>query len=324
MDENDLGPLLGAPLAPAQIDLVHLRYAIAAADHRSFRTAALALGTTQPTLSKRILELEERLGGVTLFTRSTAGARLTALGELVVMSARRIISELDTMHVLAKAGIDGDAGRLEIGFYTSLSTGVLGDAVFAFASDHPDVDVNITQAGRASLIQGLDWGALDIAFVLGDPLYRNYAHMGLWSERIMFALPKTHPLATRDVVYWTDLKAERFLISRRDPGPEIQDVLIRKLTSPGYRPKIKLVNAQREDILSAVNSNRGIALVCESSTGNVMPGIVYREIRDGNGPTRVGFVAYWRRDNDNPALAQFLAQLKAHPAVPPASHAMLL
>lgn len=43
-----------------------------------------------------------------------------------------------------------------------------------------------------------------------------------------------------------------------------------------------------------------------------MQDIVYREIRDGNGPTRVGFVAYWRRDNDNPALAQFVARLKAH------------
>jgi hypothetical protein len=34
-------------------------------------------------------------------------------------------------------------------------------------------------------------------------------------------------------------------------------------------------------------------------------GMVYREVRDGDRPTRVGFVAYWRRNNDNPTLKQF-------------------
>jgi DNA-binding transcriptional LysR family regulator len=142
--------------------------------------------------------------------------------------------------------------------------------------------------------------------------------MSLWSERIMVALPKHHRLAAREFVYWTDLKNERFLMSRRDPGPEIQDVLINKLTSPGDRPHIKPINAHREDILSIVDGNRGITLTCESSTGNILPGVLFREVRDGNGPTRVGYVAYWRRNNDNPALKEFLSLLRAHPAVPPA------
>jgi hypothetical protein len=68
----------------------------------------------------------------------------------------------------------------------------------------------------------------------------------------MVALPRDHALAERDYVYWTDIKDERFLMSRRDPGPDIQDVLISKLTSPGSRPLIKLINANRETVLSMV------------------------------------------------------------------------
>ena len=34
--------------------------------------------------------------------------------------------------------------------------------------------------------------------------------------------------------------------------------------------------------------------------------LTYRELRDGTGPSRVGFSAHWRSDNDNPALANFL------------------
>jgi DNA-binding transcriptional LysR family regulator len=304
------------------VEVPHLRYVVTAADHSSFRRAAAALNITQPTLSKRIRELEGRLG-VLLFERSAGGAELTPIGEEFVVSARRVLAELEAMEARARAGKHGDAGRLEIGFYTSLSTGALRDTVLSFANQHPQVDVNIVEGARATLIPLLDRGVIDIVVVLGEPAYTDYAHLGLWSERLMVAFPKDHALAAREFVYWTDLKNERFLMSRRDPGPEIQDVLINKLTSPGDRPLIKSINAHRENILSVVDGNRGITLACESSTGNILPGVVFREVRDGNGPTRVGYVAYWRHNNDNPALKRFLGLLQAHPAVPPASNRAL-
>lgn len=300
------------------VEVPHLRYVVAAADHRSFRRAAATLNITQPTLSKRIRELEGKLG-ILLFARSTGGAGLTPIGEEFVVSARRILAELETMEIRAKAGRAGDAGRLEIGFYTSLSTGALRDTLLTFVKQHPDVEINVVEDARASLIPLLDRGAIDIVVVLGEPSYTDYAYMNLWSDRIMIAFPKDHPLAARDFVYWTDLKSERFLMSRRDPGPEFQDLLINKLTSPGDRPLIKPVNANRESILSIVDGKRGITLICESATGNILPGVVFREVRDGNGPTRVGYVAYWRRNNDNPALKQFLSLLQSHPAVPSTS-----
>ncbi|MBN9048995.1 MAG: LysR family transcriptional regulator [Rhizobiales bacterium] len=297
-----------------------MRYVVAAADHSSFRRAAAVLNITQPTLSKRIRELEDRLG-VLLFERSNGGAQLTALGEDFVESARRVLAELELMENRARAGKRGEAGRLEIGFYTSLSTGALRDAIFTFAERHAQVDVNVTEDARATLIPLLDRGVIDIVVVLGEPTNMDYAHMSLWSERIMVAFPKAHPLAARDFVYWTDLKTERFLMSRRDPGPEIQDILLSKLASPGDRPLIKQIRANSDHILSIVDGNRGITLTCESSTGNVLPGVIFREVRDGNGPTRVGYVAYWRRNNGNPALKQMLDLLHARPGVPtPRNH----
>jgi len=58
--------------AKAQIELRHLRYAVAAARFRSFRRAAEALRVKQSILSRRILQLEDRLG-VVLFERSSRG-----------------------------------------------------------------------------------------------------------------------------------------------------------------------------------------------------------------------------------------------------------
>ncbi len=297
------------------VEVPHLRYVVAAADHRSFRRAAAALNITQPTLSKRIRELEGRLG-VLLFERSTGGARLTAIGRDFVATARRILSDLSFIENQARAGKKGDAGRLDIGHYTSLSNGPLQESIVAFATMHPMVDFNLNGYSRTDLLTMLDRGSIDIAIMLGEATRRDFDHMSLWSDRIMVAFPKGHALADRDFVYWTQLKNERFLMSLRDPGPELEDILLSKLAAPGDRPRIKPMNENREEVLSMVGVGRGIGLVCESAIGNAIRGTVFREVRDGNGPTRVGLVAYWRHNNDNPALKQFRNLLQTNPGIP--------
>lgn len=296
------------------VEVSHLRYVAAAAEHGSFRRAAAALNITQPTLSKRIRELEDRLG-IRLFERSTGGAQLTASGEDFVVVAKRVLADLESVKSHAKATQTCGSGRLHVGFYTALA-GPLRDAVVSFIQQHPELDLNIVEDNRESLISLLDRGSIDIALVLGEPSYQNYAHMCLWSERIMVAFPKTHPLAEREFVYWTDLKDERFAMSQCDPGSELQGVLLSKLSSPGNELFIKRFKAHESLMMSAVAADCGITLVCESSSTSSLPGLVFREVRDGNGPTRLGFVAYWRRNNNNPALKQFLNRLQTHPAVP--------
>jgi len=69
----------------AKIDLQHLHYAIAAADHGSFRRAAEALLLRQSTLSRCIRQLEEAIG-VIVFDRSSGG--VDARGRSVLSGKR--------------------------------------------------------------------------------------------------------------------------------------------------------------------------------------------------------------------------------------------
>jgi hypothetical protein len=38
--------------------------------------------------------------------------------------------------------------------------------------------------------------------------------------------------------------------------------------------------------------------------------VVYREVHDNDGPTRLGFAAYWRGSNVNPTLTPFVTMLR--------------
>ena len=128
---------------------MHLRCLIAASERRSFRRAAVALNVTQSAWSKCIHGRENWLG-VPLFERSTSGAHLTSDGDYFALGAKRIVSGLLDIENRARAG---DADRLQLGFYTSLSTGLLGDVVCKLAERHDKVDVAIGFATRKSCWQ---------------------------------------------------------------------------------------------------------------------------------------------------------------------------
>jgi DNA-binding transcriptional LysR family regulator len=153
-------------------------------------------------------------------------------------------------------------------------------------------------------------GTIDIAIVTGEPNDEFGTSMALWSERMLIALPEIHPLVAKDVLNWADLKRERFVLSIRDPGPEIEAILVAKLITPGESLDIDHHDVNAESLKSLVGAGRGITVVCESCMGAVPPGMVFRETRDSNGSTRVGFCAYWMPGNDNPALRNFIQVLE--------------
>jgi DNA-binding transcriptional LysR family regulator len=86
--------------------------------------------------------------------------------------------------------------------------------------------------------------------------------------------------------------------------------LMSKLSSPEDRPRIERDNVSRDTMKSLVSLGFGVGLVTESDIGSSLPGLIFRELRDGTGPSRIGYSAHWRAENDNAALAGFLALLR--------------
>jgi DNA-binding transcriptional LysR family regulator len=291
------------------IELKHLRYARAAEHCGSLRKAADSLGVKQSNLSRRIRHLEDQLG-VRLFERTNGGVRPTAVGRDFVRGASRILDELQTVVDAAKAVGRGDAGYITIGFYTSLSAGNLRASVVEYARRFPQVEISTVEGSRSRLCGGIQTGTIDLAIVMGEPVCDCGSSMVLWSERIIVALPEDHPLSSNEIIHWTDLKRERFLLSERDPGPEIQEILIAKLASPGDFPDVVRHDVTSENIKSLVGAGCGVSLMCEACIGASYAGVVYREARDGNGATRIGYCAYWKECNDNPALRNFIRLLE--------------
>lgn len=288
-----------------------LRTVIAAAEHGSFRRAAAALDVKQSTLSRRVRRLEEDFG-VKLFERSSGGVHPTAAGGKVVRTARRLLEHMDRMVSIAQSAGRGEAGEITIGVCTSLSASKLRAVLAGYMQASPNIVINMVERSRGRLLDELRAGDVDIVIVVGEARDHTGPSMLLWSERVIVAVPATHPLTRGDMIYWTDLQSELFLLSRRDPGPDLRNIIMQKLAAPGRVPDIASWDVSNESILAMLETGYRISVHCESCAGLTYPGVVYREVRDASGPTYIPFTACWEASNKTPALARFVDLLREH------------
>jgi DNA-binding transcriptional LysR family regulator len=187
--------------------------------------------SSKSNLSRRIRDLEDKLG-LKLFERTNGGVQPTPAGRDFLHGAQHILDQIQALIGAANTMRRGDRGRLTVGFYTSLSASNLRATLIEYSDRFPQVEISTVEGGRARLFSRLQNRTLDIAIVIGEPTAQVGVSMALWSERILIAVPCAHRLAAKEILM-ADLKRERFVLSTRDPGPEIESMLIAKLTQKG-------------------------------------------------------------------------------------------
>lgn len=286
------------------IEIRQLRYAVVTADTQSFSRAAATLNVKQSTLSRRVLQLEDRLG-VKLFERTTRGAEPTENGKVFIEQARRIVTDVDNLQTTARAVSYGEQGRLAVGYGSTLMAGNLRLAFSEYLTRYPDVQFDGVEAGPEKLLHCLQSRTIDVAVAPAGMAEPGVKTRPLWSERLMVALTNHHRLLENERIYWQDLRREVFVVPSSGIGPILGNLLAARLTEQGYRPNIIVQDTSLESALSIVPVGRFITIATEASQGVTWPDLQFREIYDSSGPARLEFALYWREENDNPALKRF-------------------
>ncbi|MBC3941111.1 LysR family transcriptional regulator [Sphingomonas albertensis] len=287
-------------------DIIALRYAVLTADTLSFARAAAQEGVKQATLSKRIASLESRLG-LNLFERSTRGAVPTETGAGFLDVARRILFDLEALQANGRAIGAGHGGKLGIGFSTSLAAGNMRALIVDFVHDFPQLRLLNIEGDRCRLAQALHARSIDFAVISGDVPEIGLKRRAMWSERIMVMLHDEHMLAQKDRVYWSDLRAERFILPRQGSGTDLADLVRARLGEPGWQPDVETQEVSRENVANFVPIGRYVTLTTDTVLGRVLPGVVLREIHELSAHiSHISYAGYWRSDNSSPALARLL------------------
>ena len=283
------------------VQVRHIRYVIAAADNGSFRRAAETIGVQESAISRRIRDLEGRLGAA-LFIRSASGVQLTQAGQQFVQRGRKALSQIGLARSEVGAFGRGEDGHIRIGIFSSLASGFLSDLIFAFARHHRSVHLTFVDGNPAEHIAAVRRRDLDVAFVTGVANWPGCECQHLWSERVFAVLPTDHPYASKTEMRFGDLATENFIVSESAPGQEIHDYLVQRLADLSHHPDIQQQAVGRDNLMRLVALGRGLTVTSEATTGAQVPGVVFRPIVGEVLP----FSAVWSPNNDMPAFLQLL------------------
>lgn len=113
------------------MELRHLRYFITVAEELHFSRAAERLQIAQPPLSQQIRCLEEELG-VQLFERTKRRVQLTDAGQVFLLEARRVLTQLEQAVRMAQRANRGEIGRLGVGVNATAAQSFLPEILRVF------------------------------------------------------------------------------------------------------------------------------------------------------------------------------------------------
>jgi LysR family transcriptional regulator, cys regulon transcriptional activator len=147
----------------SRVNLQQFKFLREAARHKfSLTEAARALHTSQPGISKAIIDLEQELGVPILARHGKRVRGLTAPGQMVLEAAERIMLDVDNLKKLARDYAGSPEGTLRVATTHTQARYVLPAVVQNFAQKFPQVRLKLLQANPLQIVSMLTHGQADI------------------------------------------------------------------------------------------------------------------------------------------------------------------
>lgn len=146
----------------------------------SFSKASTDLGITQPTATKHVAALEQRLGA-RLFHRSTRGVTPTEIGALYYDKCLVIARELEEADNIAALQQSRMRGQLRVSTSVAFGRRVLVPLVIGFMREHPELQIDLSFDDRyVNLVeQGVDL-AIRMGQLAESSLGASYLGVNPW------------------------------------------------------------------------------------------------------------------------------------------------
>jgi LysR family hydrogen peroxide-inducible transcriptional activator len=251
------------------------------------------------------MKLEAELGE-RLFERTKREVALTPAGDLLTAHAERVLAEVD----LACAGVRElrglVRGRVALGVLPTVAPYFLPQRLRTFSAKFPAVEVVVHEDTTDRLAAAVLAKEIDLALVSPPVERKGLVTDEFFDEKLLVALPATHPLAKKRRLTLDDLEQEAFILMKEGHCLAGQALQFCRLN--GFAPRVSFRSAQIETVLAFVAKGWGVSVVPEMACRRPTPGVRFRALA---GMTRsIGIIhrEAWVLSHASRALAEFLRE----------------
>jgi LysR family transcriptional regulator for metE and metH len=224
----------------------------------SVTQAARDLHLTQSAISHQLRGIEDRLG-TPLFLRLGKRMVLTAAGERVLVTARRVLDDVRSTEEDVRRLGASEAGLVRVCAQCNTGYHWLPQLVEVFRRRHPTVDVSLALECTIRPVEALLEGKLDVAIVTERIGHEHVKVRPLFEDEHAAIVAPDHPFASRAFVRPQDLAAERLLLYSSSPDDSFT---IQRILRPSgvTAPRVSFVMLT-EAILEMVKARLGISVM---------------------------------------------------------------
>lgn len=238
--------------------------------------AALALNTTQPSISRRLAELRSATG-FDLFDRFNGRLRPTREGLQLYQSVRKHFAGLEkiesAVQILRKSG----TGVLRIGSTPTLGAGLLPEIISRFLRMNPGAHVNLQTLGTPQLLEHLRQDLVDLVLTTGAIDHDDIVSSRLMRANAVCVIPKDHELAHASHVALHTLHAHRLIVLNE--ADDIMLAMRAALRKQRYPDDIAVETNSSITICSLVAAGAGVGIVNPFVASTFSDRLVIKELR---------------------------------------------
>jgi DNA-binding transcriptional LysR family regulator len=194
------------------MEMHHIRYFLAVAEHLNFTKAAERCNVSQPALSRAIQQLEEELGGP-LFHRERGNSHVTELGRMLQPHLLEMHEKSLSAKRLAKEYGRLKKTPLKLGIMSTIAPDQIIDLIAAIKTRHPGIELHLCDSDANELRKRLLEGELELTIYArpaGEPDERTHV-LPLFREQMLIAVHPGHQLANQSAVQVKQMNGENYI-----------------------------------------------------------------------------------------------------------------
>lgn len=287
-----------------RVDIESLRSFVAVASAGSFTRAAEELYVTQPTLSRRVRELEHELHAP-LFVRESRTIRLTSEGQALRHAAAQVIHDFDMLPLVVQdaASNSKDTHKLKsaitFGYQIGIDDSPMMKAFNRLQRRYPHSEIYLRYGQPVELERLRESRSIDVSFILRPAHEGSYDPEDIVLARtsVQLMVPHGHPFASRDSVDISELEDQDFIMFERRLTPELSDFIVSRCFEHGFSLRAKRYIADVHDGAMLSSVGKGIAFT-SPMTRYMQPinSIDVRVVDIAGADFSLNYVAHMRED----------------------------
>jgi len=223
---------------------------------------AKSLHTSQPGVSKAIIELEEELG-IEIFSRHGKRLkRVTEPGQHVLRSIEVILREVGNLKRIGEQFSAEDSGTLSIATTHTQARYVLPVPVAKLRETYPNVNISLHQGAPAQVAQMVMDEVAEIGIATESlSEYPELVTLPCYEWEHMLVIPKSHPLAGKVRISLEDLAVEPIITYH--PSFTGRTRIDKAFAAKNLTPRIALEAIDSDVIKTYVRLGLGVGIVAE-------------------------------------------------------------